>query len=77
VTQGVSGMRQVTVAASELAELSESLRDLVERFEIGESAEALDSWREQTHTAPGPSAAPESAAGAAQERVTPHDKLPR
>lgn len=32
VTQGVAGIRQVTVAASELASLSISLREVVERF---------------------------------------------
>lgn len=36
VTQGVAGIRQVTVAASELARLSVSLREVVERFEVTE-----------------------------------------
>lgn len=36
VTHSVSGIRQVSVAASELATLSESLRELVDRFEVGE-----------------------------------------
>ena len=37
VTQGVAGLRQVRVTASELAKLSESLRRSVDRFELGES----------------------------------------
>ncbi len=36
VTQGVVGIRQVTVAASELASLSVSLREMVERFEVAQ-----------------------------------------
>jgi len=36
VNHSVSGIRQVSVAASELAALSESLRELVDRFEVGE-----------------------------------------
>jgi methyl-accepting chemotaxis protein len=36
VTHSVSGIRQVSVAASELASLSESLRELVDRFDVGE-----------------------------------------
>ncbi|QDG49609.1 methyl-accepting chemotaxis protein [Persicimonas caeni] len=39
VTHGVSGIRQVTTAASELAELSETLRELVDSFRLGEKAD--------------------------------------
>ena len=39
--QGVAGIRQVTVAAAELASLSESLRDVTARFEVG----ANQSWQ--------------------------------
>ncbi len=47
LNQGVAGMRQVMVAASELASLSKSLRDVVERFEVG-SREAITAARDQT-----------------------------
>jgi len=36
VTNSVAGIRQVTVTASELATLSESLREMVERFDVGD-----------------------------------------
>lgn len=46
VTHSVSGIRQVSVAASELAELSESLRELVDRFDVGDGVSAGDDWNE-------------------------------
>lgn len=42
VNQSVSGIRQVSVAASELATLSELLRELVARFDIGEDEPAME-----------------------------------
>ncbi|AWV88815.1 methyl-accepting chemotaxis protein [Bradymonas sediminis] len=40
VNHSVSGIRQVSVAASELAALSESLRELVDRFDVGDHAQS-------------------------------------
>ncbi len=45
VTHGVSGIRQVTVAASELASLSEALRELVGRFDLGEKQDVPRTWQ--------------------------------
>ena len=55
VTQGVAGLRQVRVTASELAGLSESLRRSVDRFELGEPVQTEPNGRvdrlNQTHAA--------------------------
>jgi methyl-accepting chemotaxis protein len=44
VTHSVSGIRQVTVAASELATLSELLREMVERFDLGDVDDGEQIW---------------------------------
>lgn len=46
VTHSVSGMRQVTTAASELAELSETLRELVDSFRLNEASSHGLAWSE-------------------------------
>ncbi|RAL20191.1 hypothetical protein DL240_18410 [Lujinxingia litoralis] len=46
VTNSVAGIRQVTVTASELATLSESLREMVERFDVGER-HGVEPWQLQ------------------------------
>lgn len=46
VTHSVSGIRQVTTAASELAELSETLKELVDSFRLGEQMNEDSAWSE-------------------------------